>query len=216
MLLWIRVLNGPENYNPTRPSRSSPTHQHELSARTWPPALLHCFTSYTCYCNFTQRHQVCICPSPWSGSQTYSSSHVNSDDSQQTVHNLQPARNVFSKKGSQRPDPAHLRIFSAQTLPEPAGPVGPGWTAENSTLSHFLLRPSQVLEYERDYMCTKCRHVFTVQADFDQFYTFAQLVACPNPDGCNSYKFSCLSEGSEPAACKDYQEIKIQEQVRHF
>lgn len=76
--------------------------------------------------------------------------------------------------------------------------------------------PPQVLEYERDYMCTKCRHVFTVQADFDQFYTFAQLVACPNPDGCNSYKFSCLSEGSEPAACKDYQEIKIQEQVRHF
>lgn len=84
------------------------------------------------------------------------------------------------------------------------------------TLIHYLLHLPQVLEYERDYMCTKCRHVFTVQADFDQFYTFAQLVACPNPDGCNSYKFSCLSEGSEPAACKDYQEIKIQEQVKHF
>lgn len=62
-------------------------------------------------------------------------------------------------------------------------------------------------------MCTKCRHVFTVQADFDQFYTFVKLVACPNPDGCNSYTFTCLSEGSEPAACRDYQEIKIQEQV---
>lgn len=52
-----------------------------------------------------------------------------------------------------------------------------------------------------------------MQADFDQFYTFAQLMACPNPDGCNSNKFSCLSGGTEPAACKDYQEIKIQEQV---
>lgn len=70
-----------------------------------------------------------------------------------------------------------------------------------------------MLEYERDYMCAKCRHVFTAQADFEQFYTFVPPVACPNPDGCNSFKFSCLSGGSEPAACKDYQEIKIQEQV---
>lgn len=62
-------------------------------------------------------------------------------------------------------------------------------------------------------MCTKCRHVFMVQADFEQFYTFAQPVTCPNPTGCNSYKFGCLSGGSEPAACRDYQEIKIQEQV---
>ncbi|XP_047243020.1 DNA helicase MCM9 isoform X2 [Girardinichthys multiradiatus] len=74
----------------------------------------------------------------------------------------------------------------------------------------------EVLEYERDYICTKCRHVFKVQADFDQFYTFVQPVGCPNPVGCNSSKLSCLSEGSEPAACRDYQEIKIQEQVQRL
>lgn len=73
--------------------------------------------------------------------------------------------------------------------------------------------PMQILEYERDYMCTKCRHVFTVQADFEQFYTFVQVATCPNPDGCNSFKFTCLSGGAEPAVCRDYQEIKIQEQV---
>lgn len=65
-------------------------------------------------------------------------------------------------------------------------------------------------------MCTKCRHVFKVHADFDQFYTFSAPVSCPNPSGCNSMKFSSLSEGSEPAACRDYQEIKIQEQVQPF
>lgn len=74
---------------------------------------------------------------------------------------------------------------------------------------------TKVLEYERDYMCNKCRHVFSVQAAFEQFYTFTPPTSCPNEEGCNSFKFTCLS-GSDapPAACKDYQEIKIQEQVR--
>lgn len=91
-------------------------------------------------------------------------------------------------------------------------------------VGHFLsvtgtvIRTSvtKVLEFERDYMCNKCRHVFSVQASFEQFYTFTPPTSCPNEDGCNSFKFTCLS-GSDapPAACKDYQEIKIQEQVRH-
>uniref|UniRef100_A0A671UWS8 DNA helicase MCM9 n=1 Tax=Sparus aurata TaxID=8175 RepID=A0A671UWS8_SPAAU len=114
----------------------------------------------------------------------------------------------------------HARITGLPVCPELTRDTIP----RSRDVGHFLsvtgtvIRTSvtKVLEYERDYMCTKCRHVFTVQADFDQFYTFAQLVACPNPDGCNSYKFSCLSEGSEPAACKDYQEIKIQEQVQRL
>ncbi|XP_029281765.1 DNA helicase MCM9-like [Cottoperca gobio] len=91
-------------------------------------------------------------------------------------------------------------------------------------VGHFLsvtgtvIRTSvaKVLEYERDYMCSKCSHVFTLQADFDQFYTFVPPAACPNPVVCNSYKFSCLSGGSEPAACRDFQEIKIQEQVQRL
>lgn len=63
-------------------------------------------------------------------------------------------------------------------------------------------------------MCAKCRHVFVLRADFEQFYAFVPPAACPNPHGCNSCKFSCLSGGSEPTACRDYQEIKLQEQVR--
>lgn len=79
-------------------------------------------------------------------------------------------------------------------------------------LNHCSPYIFQVLNCEREYLCTKCRHVCTIQADFNQFYTFASPMACTKP-GCNSDSFTCLSGGSVPATCKDYQEIKIQEQV---
>nr|XP_020467138.1 DNA helicase MCM9 [Monopterus albus] len=112
----------------------------------------------------------------------------------------------------------HVRITGLPLCPEMTRDTIP----RSRDVEHFLsvtgivIRSgvAKVLEYERDYMCAKCRHVFTVQADFDQFYTFVPPTTCPNPDGCNSYKFSCLSGGSEPAVCRDYQEIKIQEQVQ--
>ncbi|KAF7647718.1 hypothetical protein LDENG_00167900, partial [Lucifuga dentata] len=114
----------------------------------------------------------------------------------------------------------HTRITGLPVCPELTRDTIP----RSRDVGHFLsvtgtvIRTSatKVLEHERDYICTKCRHVFTVQAVFDQFYTFVPPTACPNPNGCNSYKFSCLSEGSEPAACRDYQEIKIQEQVQRL
>ncbi|XP_027139986.1 DNA helicase MCM9 [Larimichthys crocea] len=114
----------------------------------------------------------------------------------------------------------HARITGLPVCPELTRDTIP----RSRDVGHFLsvtgtvIRTgvTKVLEYERDYMCTKCRHVFMVQADFEQFYTFAQPVTCPNPTGCNSYKFGCLSGGSEPAACRDYQEIKIQEQVQRL
>ncbi|KAA8583278.1 hypothetical protein FQN60_015824 [Etheostoma spectabile] len=114
----------------------------------------------------------------------------------------------------------HVRITGLPVCPELTRDTIP----RSRDVGHFLsvtgtvIRTSvaKVLEYERDYMCTKCRHIFTVEADFDQFYTFVPPVACPNPDACNSYKFSCLSGGSEPAACRDFQEIKIQEQVQRL
>ncbi|XP_074471548.1 DNA helicase MCM9 isoform X1 [Sebastes fasciatus] len=114
----------------------------------------------------------------------------------------------------------HARITGLPVCPELTRDTIP----RSRDVGHFLsvtgtvIRTSvaKVLEYERDYMCTKCRHVFSVQADFDQFYTFVPLAACPNPEGCTSYKFSCLSGGSEPASCRDYQEIKIQEQVQRL
>ncbi|XP_056873809.1 DNA helicase MCM9 isoform X2 [Takifugu flavidus] len=75
---------------------------------------------------------------------------------------------------------------------------------------------TKVLEYEREYMCTSCHYVFTKQADFEQFYSFTQQMSCPNSTDCKSNKFTSLNRDSELAACKDYQEIKIQEQVQRL
>ncbi|KAI9517200.1 DNA helicase mcm9 [Dissostichus eleginoides] len=114
----------------------------------------------------------------------------------------------------------HARITGLPVCPELTRDTIP----KSRDVGHFLsvtgtvIRTSvaKVLEYERDYMCSKCRHVFTAQADFDQFYTFVPPSACPSPDGCESFKFTCLSGGSEPAICRDFQEIKIQEQVQRL
>ncbi|KPP68866.1 DNA helicase MCM9-like, partial [Scleropages formosus] len=113
----------------------------------------------------------------------------------------------------------HARISGLPVCPELTRDHIP----KSHDVGHFLsvtgtvIRTSvpKVLEYERDYMCTRCRHVFTVQADFEQFYTFTPPTSCPNEEGCNSFKFSCLSDGSSsPSGCRDYQEIKIQEQAQ--
>lgn len=62
-------------------------------------------------------------------------------------------------------------------------------------------------------MCNKCRHTFTVEAEFEQNYNVPLPTTCPSADGCNSYKFTEMKDNRGPAKRKDYQELKIQEQV---
>ncbi|XP_040454217.1 DNA helicase MCM9 isoform X1 [Falco naumanni] len=108
-------------------------------------------------------------------------------------------------------------------------PVCPELTREHipktRDVGHFLsvtgtvIRTSlvKVLEFERSYICNKCKHVFVVRADFEQYYSFCRPSACLNEEGCNSTKFTCLSgTSSSPTCCRDYQEIKIQEQVQRL
>ncbi|XP_065537062.1 DNA helicase MCM9 isoform X1 [Lathamus discolor] len=108
-------------------------------------------------------------------------------------------------------------------------PVCPELTREHipkaRDVGHFLsvtgtvIRTSlvKVLEFERSYICDKCKHVFAVKADFEQYYAFCRPSACLNEEGCNSTKFTCLSGAtSSPTCCRDYQEIKIQEQVQRL
>ncbi|NP_001333089.1 DNA helicase MCM9 isoform X1 [Danio rerio] len=139
---------------------------------------------------------------------------------------LQRAAQAISQSSSSSPQDTfrlkhnmHVRISGLPVCPELTRDHIP----KARDVGHFLsvtgtvIRTSvtKVLEYERDYMCNKCRHVFSVQASFEQFYTFTPPTSCPSEEGCGSFKFTCLS-GSDapPAACKDYQEIKIQEQVQ--
>ena len=72
---------------------------------------------------------------------------------------------------------------------------------------------SKLLEYERQFMCNKCRHVFTVEVEFEQHYNIPTPTVCPSADGCNSFKFTEMKDHKGPSKCKDYQELKIQEQV---
>ncbi|NXI43120.1 MCM9 helicase, partial [Galbula dea] len=108
-------------------------------------------------------------------------------------------------------------------------PVCPELTREHIPRSrdvgHFLsvtgtvVRTSlaKVLEFERSYICSKCKHIFSIKADFQQYYTFCRPSACLGGEGCSSTKFSCLSgTASSPTCCRDYQEIKIQEQVQRL
>nr|XP_045014044.1 DNA helicase MCM9 isoform X2 [Jaculus jaculus] len=115
----------------------------------------------------------------------------------------------------------HARISGLPVCPELVREHIP----RTKDVGHFLsvtgtvIRTSvvKVLEFERDYMCTKCKHSFVVKADFEQYYTFCQPSLCPSLESCGSSKFTCLTDlSSSPARCRDYQEIKIQEQVQRL
>ena len=75
----------------------------------------------------------------------------------------------------------------------------------------------KMLEYEREFLCTKCKHIFTVSADFEQCYALSPPARCPGNPGespCDSSKFKCTQDvTANPTACRDYQEVKIQEQI---
>ncbi|KAM5263502.1 DNA helicase MCM9 isoform 1-T1 [Ctenodactylus gundi] len=115
----------------------------------------------------------------------------------------------------------HARISGLPVCPELVREHIP----KTKDVGHFLsvtgtvIRTSlvKVLEFERDYMCNKCKHVFVVKADFEQYYTFCRPSSCPSMESCDSSKFMCLSDlSSSPGRCRDYQEIKIQEQVQRL
>ncbi|XP_070306002.1 DNA helicase MCM9 isoform X2 [Odocoileus virginianus] len=114
----------------------------------------------------------------------------------------------------------HARISGLPVCPELVREHIP----KTKDVGHFLsvtgtvIRTSlvKILEFERDYICNKCKHGFVIQADFEQYYTFFRPSSCPSLENCDSSKFTCLSDLSSPTRCRDYQEIKIQEQVQRL
>ncbi|PVD33712.1 hypothetical protein C0Q70_04972 [Pomacea canaliculata] len=114
----------------------------------------------------------------------------------------------------------HARIMALPVCPELTRTTLPRTADVNSFLSvtGTVIRTTVVkmLEYKKDYLCTKCRNVLTVQAELEQFYTIAKPSKCSN-EVCNSTSFQSLNEkGAGPVSCRNYQEIKIQEQVQRL
>ena len=72
----------------------------------------------------------------------------------------------------------------------------------------------KMLESERVYECAKCKHSFKVFSDTSmQQCTLTPPTSCPSSraNPCKSTSFTVI-EGSR--VCRDYQEIKIQEQIQ--
>ncbi|XP_040330426.1 DNA helicase MCM9 isoform X1 [Herpailurus yagouaroundi] len=130
-------------------------------------------------------------------------------------------QSLSQPEGASMKQNLHARISGLPVCPELVREHIP----KTKDVGHFLsvtgtvIRTSvvKILEFERDYMCNKCKHVFVVKADFELYYTFCRPSSCPSSESCDSSKFTCLSGlSSSPTRCRDYQEIKIQEQVQRL
>lgn len=76
--------------------------------------------------------------------------------------------------------------------------------------------PVKMLEWKRSYRCTRCKHEFEMEANIENSNPFPSPTMCPSglDPPCNSHSFLAISQGK--IECKDYQEIKIQEQVHQL
>ncbi|KAK9720086.1 DNA helicase mcm9 [Basidiobolus ranarum] len=116
----------------------------------------------------------------------------------------------------------HARVMSLPHCPELVRTIIPGSEdiGRLLSISGTVIRTgiTKMLESERQYECGKCKKVFSVQSDVEQYNTVPKPLKCLAPSEgvlCNSTKFNAVSlqVGDMPESCQDYQEIKIQEQV---
>ncbi|XP_066253160.1 uncharacterized protein [Euwallacea similis] len=70
----------------------------------------------------------------------------------------------------------------------------------------------KLLEFQRQYICAKCKFPVIVQALYDRRNIIKKPNSCPNPKGCRGKNMLCFDE-LDPKNCKDFQEIKIQEDL---
>ncbi|XP_062504225.1 DNA helicase MCM9-like [Corticium candelabrum] len=130
-----------------------------------------------------------------------------------SIYKTHPDHDLMIQKSN-----VHTRISNLPDCPEYSRVTVP----RSADVGYFLsitgtvIRTSSVkiLEYERDFVCGKCHKVFQVQATFEQAYTIPKPSHCPDTT-CNSLKVGALPESTSPR-CRDYQEIKLQEQVQRL
>lgn len=107
----------------------------------------------------------------------------------------------------------HCRIFYLAHLARGAK-FFPGNKEEGQFLqiSGTVMRMTvaKVLEYQRNYICVKCKYSNMIKADYRRKYIIKQPTRCKNPEGCEGTNLIRLGD-LDTDNCKDYQEIKIQE-----
>lgn len=110
----------------------------------------------------------------------------------------------------------HCRIFSLPTYPDFHRTKFP----QNNDVNKFLqvigtvvrMTGMKMLEYQRQYICTKCKYTMLVTAEYEMRNAILLPKECTNPEDCKGTNIVNLGE-LNPEFCKDYQEIKIQETV---
>nr|CAH7757678.1 unnamed protein product [Callosobruchus chinensis] len=71
---------------------------------------------------------------------------------------------------------------------------------------------AKLLEYQRHYICVKCKTSAVIQAEYDRNYVIKQPKKCLTCFGSNLVNLGELDNEN----CKDFQEIKIQEDVKRL
>ncbi|BFZ04942.1 hypothetical protein BsWGS_07980 [Bradybaena similaris] len=114
----------------------------------------------------------------------------------------------------------HVRVMSLPVCPElhrtslpRTADLGSFLSVTGTVIRTTLIR---MLEYEKKYICTKCRTTVTAKADFEQCYSLSKPTVCVN-DACRGNNLIPVGDkASGPNVCRNYQEIKIQEQVQRL
>ncbi|XP_050441975.1 DNA helicase MCM9-like [Adelges cooleyi] len=108
----------------------------------------------------------------------------------------------------------HTRITALPLCPELHRTIFPrnedigSFLRVNGTVVRTVL--PKLLEYKKIYYCTKCKQAFDVKIDYEQFNKLIVPDRCPNPEDCPGTTFKPVKDEEY---IKDYQEIKIQEQI---
>ncbi|CAH1981091.1 unnamed protein product [Acanthoscelides obtectus] len=110
----------------------------------------------------------------------------------------------------------HCRIYHLPDFPKMKRFIFPC----NSDADQFLqisgtvmrVTAAKLLEYQRNYICVKCKTSMLVQAEYDKNYIIKEPKKCPSCFNSSFLNFGELDNEN----CKDYQEIKIQEDVKRL
>lgn len=108
----------------------------------------------------------------------------------------------------------HVRLCNPPLWPELSRHIVPT-TCDVGQLLAFsgtVIRIGQVniMESRRVYQCDKCHHHHVVKVDLEQHYIIPKPTSCLGD--CKSSKFTAMP--LDPGCYRDYQEIKVQEQVQ--
>ncbi|XP_062565560.1 DNA helicase MCM9-like [Armigeres subalbatus] len=126
--------------------------------------------------------------------------------------------NMFLEPGFQIKQNCHVRFVNMpQTVAEAVRKVA---FPNNDNVGQFLqvkgsvirMTQARFLEFKREYICSRCKKDFVLEAKYEKSYVFDPPRACPlaSETGCKGVPHQ-KSAQPQPDHCRDYQEIRIQE-----